>query len=112
MTAHGSKGLEFEYVFLAGLQCFLLGKETKTGRWLYFTRYHVYLLNRNITMMKNCDDYFMWRLHGQNNILIFLISRFKNDGKELEPSMFIAEIQDQHQHIDTEQSSYRDEAVI
>ena len=24
-------------------------------------------------------------------------SKFKNDGKELEPSMFIAEIQDEHQ---------------
>ena len=28
--------------------------------------------------------------------LIISFSRFKNDGKELEPSMFIAEILDQH----------------
>ena len=34
MTAHGSKGLEFEYVLLAGMQCCFLGKEKKTGRRL------------------------------------------------------------------------------
>ena len=34
LTAHGSKGLEFEYVFLGRLQCFLLGKEKKTRWWL------------------------------------------------------------------------------
>ena len=29
MTAHGSKGLEFEYVFFAGCNASILGKETK-----------------------------------------------------------------------------------
>ena len=34
------------------------------------------------------------------------LCRFKNDGKELEPSMFIAEIQDQHA-ITSGKSVYR-----
>lgn len=95
MTAHGSKGLEFEYVFLAGCNASFWEKKRKPGGG--------YSLPDTMfsSQPKKTDDEELRRLFyvavtRAEQHLIISYSRFKNDGKELEPSMFIAEILDQH----------------
>lgn len=96
MTAHGSKGLEFEYVFLAGCNASFWEKKRKPGGG--------YSLPDTMfsSQPKTSDDEELRRLFyvavtRAEQHLIISYSRFKNDGKELEPSMFIAEILDQHE---------------
>jgi DNA helicase II / ATP-dependent DNA helicase PcrA len=96
MTAHGSKGLEFEYVFLAGCNASVWEKKRKPGGG--------YSLPDTMfsSQPKQTDDEELRRLFyvavtRAEQHLIISYSRFKNDGKELEPSMFIAEILDQHE---------------
>ncbi len=95
MTAHGSKGLEFEYVFLVGCNASFWEKKRKPGGG--------YSLPDTMfsSQPKHTDDEELRRLFyvavtRAEQHLIISFSRFKNDGKELEPSMFIAEILDQH----------------
>ncbi len=96
MTAHGSKGLEFEYVFLAGCNASFWEKKRKPGGG--------YKLPDNMFSSQpaaNDDEelrrLFYVALTRAEQHLYISYSKFKNDGKELEPSMFIAEIQDEHE---------------
>lgn len=96
MTAHGSKGLEFEYIFLAGCNAAFWEKKRKPGGG--------YTLPDTMfaSQPKQKDDEELRRLFyvaltRAEQHLIISYSKFKNDGKELEPSMFIAEILDQHE---------------
>lgn len=97
MTAHGSKGLEFEYVFLAGCNAASWEKKRKPGGG-----YKLPDTMFNATVAKESRDdeelrrLFYVALTRAEQHLAISYSKFKNDGKELEPSMFIAEIQDQH----------------
>ncbi len=95
LTAHGSKGLEFEYVFLVGCNASNWEKKKKPGGG--------YSLPDTMfsSQPKQRDDEELRRLFyvaltRAKQHLHISYSRFKNDGKELEPSMFIAEIQDAH----------------
>lgn len=95
MTAHGSKGLEFEYVFLAGCNASTWEKKRKPGSG--------YNLPDTIftSQPKNKEDEELRRLFyvaltRAEQHLTVSYCKFRNDGKELEPSMFIAEIQDEH----------------
>ena len=96
MTAHGSKGLEFEYIFLAGCNAAFWEKKRKPGGG--------YSLPDTIftSQPKHKDDEELRRLFyvaltRAEQYLAISYSKFRNDRKELEPSMFIAEIQDQHE---------------
>ncbi|MGE5108148.1 MAG: ATP-dependent helicase [Sphingobacteriales bacterium] len=96
MTVHGSKGLEFEYVFMAGCNASFWEKKRKPGGG--------YKLPDTIFSSQPAanDDEELRRLFyvavtRAEQHLYISYSRFKNDGKELEPSMFIAEIQDHHE---------------
>jgi DNA helicase-2/ATP-dependent DNA helicase PcrA len=95
LTAHGSKGLEFEHVFLAGCNASNWEKKRKPGGGYSFPD------TMFSSQPKQKDDEELRRLfyvavtRAQQHLHISY-SRFKNDGKELEPSMFIAEIQDAH----------------
>ena len=96
LTAHGAKGLEFEYVFFAGCNAAYWEKKRKPGGG--------YKLPDNMfTSQHAADDseelrrLFYVALTRAEQHLYISYSKFKNDGKELEPSMFIAEIQDVHQ---------------
>ena len=95
LTAHGSKGLEFEYVFFAGCNASFWEKKRKPGGG--------YSLPDTMfsSQPRSKDDEELRRLFyvaltRAEKHLFISFSRFKNDGKDLEPSMFIAEILDQH----------------
>ncbi|MBI1343261.1 MAG: AAA family ATPase [Terrimonas sp.] len=109
MTVHGSKGLEFEYVFFAGANAGFWEKKRKPSGG--------YKLPDTVftSMPKNKEDEELRRLfyvaltRAEQHLQISYC-RFNNDGKELEPSMFIAEIQDEH-HIPTEKIFIDDEVT-
>jgi DNA helicase-2/ATP-dependent DNA helicase PcrA len=105
LTAHGSKGLEFEYVFFAGCNASIWEKKRRPGGGY---KYPDTLFARagepasaEATAGKGGDDEELRRLfyvaltRAERHLSISW-SRFKDDGKELEPSVFVAEILDQH----------------
>jgi DNA helicase-2/ATP-dependent DNA helicase PcrA len=96
LTAHGSKGLEFEYVILAGCNSSFWEKKRKPGGGykLPDTMFSTQPAARDDEELRRL---FYVALTRAEQHLYISYSKFKNDGKELEPSMFIAEIQDQHQ---------------
>jgi DNA helicase II / ATP-dependent DNA helicase PcrA len=107
LTAHGSKGLEFEYVFIAGVNASFWEKKRKPGGG-YKIPENVFDYNngtsppaggggRESTDIEELRRLFYVALTRAEHYLYISYSRFKNDGKELEPSMFLAEIQEQHQ---------------
>lgn len=100
MTAHGSKGLEFEYVFFAGCNAGFWEKKRKPvgGYKLPDT---MFASQPNATDDEELRRLFYVALTRAELHLYISYSRFKNDGKEMEPSMFIAEIQDK-QHLPLE----------
>ncbi|MEO6584174.1 MAG: ATP-dependent DNA helicase, partial [Ferruginibacter sp.] len=98
LTAHGSTGLEFEYVFFAGLNAGFWEKKRKPsgGFKLPDTMFP------SVTAVQNARDYeelrrlFYVGLTRAQKHLYLSYATFKNDGKEMEPSMFIAEIREEH----------------
>jgi DNA helicase-2/ATP-dependent DNA helicase PcrA len=98
MTVHGSKGLEFEHVFFAGCNAGFWEKKRKPGGGY---KYPDNLFSTPASEKKAMDEEELRRLfyvaltRAEQHLQISY-SKFKNDGKELEPSMFIAEILDEH----------------
>ena len=99
LTAHGSKGLEFEYVFFAGANAATWEKKRKPGGGYKYP--DTLFSSRANGESKASDEEELRRLFyvaltrvGQH--LFISYARFRPDGKELEPSVFIAEILDQH----------------
>jgi len=95
LTAHGSKGLEFEHVFFAGCNAAFWEKKRKPGGGYtfpdtMFTSQPKHLEEEELRRL------FYVALTRAEQHLHISFSKFKNDGKEMEPSMFIAEILDQH----------------
>jgi DNA helicase-2/ATP-dependent DNA helicase PcrA len=97
LTVHGSKGLEFEYVFFAGCNAGFWEKKRKPGGG--------YSLPDNIfaslTQAKHTDAEELRRLFyvaltRAEQHLIISYCTCNDEGKEMEPSMFIAEILDKH----------------
>jgi DNA helicase-2/ATP-dependent DNA helicase PcrA len=102
LTAHGSKGLEFEYVLLAGCNSSFWEKKRKPGGGYKIpdTMFSSSSLSsaegKKATDEEELRRLFYVALTRAEQHLYISYSKFRNDGKELEPSMFIAEIQDQH----------------
>lgn len=110
LTAHGSKGLEFEYVFFAGCNAATWEKKRKPGGGYKYPDTLLTSLRPGDTpglpqQMKGDADsggeeelrrLFYVALTRAEQHLIASWSRYRNDGKELEPSVFIAEILEHH----------------
>ncbi len=104
LTAHGSKGLEFEYVFLAGCNATSWEKKRKPGGGYklpdtMFSSTHVSdspSFEGGQGEAEELRRLFYVALTRAEQHLYISFSKFKSDGKELEPSMFIAEILDKH----------------
>ncbi|MFM2358244.1 MAG: hypothetical protein RLY16_237, partial [Bacteroidota bacterium] len=92
LTAHGSKGLEFEYVFFAGANAGFWEKKRKPGGGYKFPD-TLFSSQPAALADEELRRLFYVALTRAEKHLYISYARYKNDGKELEPSMFIAEIQ-------------------
>ncbi|HRP33498.1 MAG TPA: ATP-dependent DNA helicase [Agriterribacter sp.] len=97
LTAHGSKGLEFEYVFFAGCNASSWEKKKKPGSGysLPDTMFSSQPQHKDEEELRRL---FYVALTRAEKHLSISYSKFNGDGKQMEPSMFIAEIQEQ-QHL-------------
>ena len=95
LTAHGSKGLEFEYVFIAGVNASFWEKKRKpSGGYRLPDTLFSSLPNANED--EELRRLFYVAITRAEKYLAISYAKYKSDGKELEPSIFIAEIQEQH----------------
>ena len=95
LTVHGSKGLEFEYVLLAGCNSSFWEKKRKpSSGYKYPDNIIASSSNHENTNDEELRRLFYVALTRAQQHLYISYSKFRNDGKELEPSMFIAEIQE------------------
>jgi ATP-dependent DNA helicase UvrD/PcrA len=95
LTTHGSKGLEFEYVFFAGCNASFWEKKRSPGRG-YKMPDTIFSTVTKATEEEELRRLFYVAITRTEKYLSVSYARFKNDGKEMEPSMFIAEILDKH----------------
>ncbi|THU37026.1 ATP-dependent helicase [Niastella caeni] len=117
LTAHGSKGLEFEYVFIAGSNASFWEKKRKPGGG-YKIPDNIFSATSSVagaaagTQGDNEElrRLFYVAITRAEQHLFISYSRHKNDGKELEPSMFLAEIQEHH-HLPVEKVFISDEVL-
>jgi DNA helicase II / ATP-dependent DNA helicase PcrA len=95
LTAHGSKGLEFEYVFFTGVNASSWEKKRKPGGGYKFpdTMFSSQPISSDEEELRRLVYVALTRAEKH---LYISYAKFKNDGKEMEPSMFIAEILEQH----------------
>lgn len=99
LTAHGSKGLEFEHVFFAGANALFWEKKRKPGGGYTFPDT---MFSSQTQQTKQRDEEELRRLfyvaltRAELHLHISYCC-YKADGKEIEPSMFIAEILDKHE---------------
>lgn len=93
VTAHGSKGLEFRHVFFAGCNSSVWEKKRKpyNGYRLPDTIFSTQLIHTDEEELRRL---FYVALTRAEQYLTISYCRYGNDGMELEPSMFIAEIVD------------------
>ena len=95
LTAHGSKGLEFEYVFIAGANASNWEKKRKPGGGYKYPD-TLFASQPHSSEEEELRRLFYVALTRAEKHLYISYARYRNDGKEMEPSMFIAEIQQQH----------------
>lgn len=95
LTAHGSKGLEFEHVFFAGCNASSWEKKKKPGGGYSFPD-TMFISQTRQTEEEELRRLFYVALTRAELKLHISYSKSKNDGRPLEPSMFLAEIQDEH----------------
>jgi DNA helicase-2/ATP-dependent DNA helicase PcrA len=92
LTAHGSKGLEFKYVFLAGTNAHYWEKKRSTANAGYT------LPDTVLSSLEQANDkeelrrlFYVAITRAKQNLTISY-SQYKSDGKEAEPSQFIIEV--------------------
>jgi DNA helicase-2/ATP-dependent DNA helicase PcrA len=95
LTVHGSKGLEFDHVFFAGCNASNWEKKKRPGGGYSFPD----TLFSSQPKQKDEEELrrlFYVALTRAKQYLHISYCNFRNDGKEMEPSMFLAEIRDVH----------------
>ncbi|MBO9617813.1 MAG: ATP-dependent helicase [Niabella sp.] len=96
LTAHGSKGLEFEYVFLAGTNASYWEKK-RSMPVIFKLPDTVFSSQPEGDALEELRRVFYVAITRAEKYLYISWSKMNNAGKELEPSRFIAEIQEQHE---------------
>ncbi len=91
LTAHGSKGLEFEYVFLAGANAQFWEKKRAPRRG-YTLPDTIFDSTMSADAREELRRLFYVAITRAEQHLQVSYARFKNDGKEMEPSAFVEEI--------------------
>jgi DNA helicase-2/ATP-dependent DNA helicase PcrA len=110
LTAHGSKGLEFEYVFLAGTNAHLWEKKRSSNNIGYT------LPDTVLSSLENVDDkeelrrLFYVAITRAKHFIQVSYSANKADGKEAEASQFIIEMTEGNEQYTTHKTL--DEATI
>jgi len=115
LTAHGSKGLEYEYVFIAGANAGNWEKKRKPGGGYSFPD----TMFTSVPKSKEEEElrrlFYVALTRAQRHLFISY-SHFRNDGKTLEPSMFIAEILEKHllpvEHVPVSESIQAEFAAL
>ncbi len=95
LTAHGSKGLEFEYVFFVGVNSSSWEKKRKPAGGYKLPDTIFASAPAPAKDEEELRRLFYVALTRAEQHLYISYAKFKNDGKELEPSVFIAEIQEE-----------------
>jgi DNA helicase-2/ATP-dependent DNA helicase PcrA len=108
LTTHGSKGLEFEYVFLAGCNASYWEKKRKPGGG-YSMPDTLFASQPVLSEEEELRRLFYVALTRAEKHLFISYSNFKLDGKPLEPSMFIAEMQETGLMTTVQQALSKDE---
>jgi DNA helicase II / ATP-dependent DNA helicase PcrA len=91
LTAHGSKGLEFEHVFITGVNAYLWEKKRKPGGGYKFPDTLFSTLPAGDPDEELRRLFYVALTRAEKNLQVSYI-KFRADGKEAEHSMFIAEI--------------------
>lgn len=95
LTAHGSKGLEYEHVFVAGCNAAYWEKKKANGQG-YTLPDNLFLSNEEVDKNEEQRRLFYVALTRAEKHLTISYAKFKEDGKEMEASMFIEEIKAKH----------------
>ncbi len=91
LTAHGSKGLEFEYVFFAGVNASSWEKKRKPGGGYKFPD-TLFASQPQSSDEEELRRLFYVALTRASKFLNISYAAYQNDGKQMERSMFIEEI--------------------
>ena len=91
LTAHGSKGLEFEYVFIAGSNSSYWEKKRSNSRG-YKLPDHLFLSNAVSSAEEELRRLFYVSITRAEKNLVVSYAKQREDGKELEASQFVEEI--------------------
>jgi DNA helicase II / ATP-dependent DNA helicase PcrA len=95
MTAHGSKGLEFEYVFFSGCNSGCWEKKRKPFSGFSFPD-TLFTSAGTGAESEELRRLFYVALTRAKRHLFISYPHYNTDGKQLEPSVFIAEVLEQH----------------
>ncbi len=96
LTTHGSKGLEFEYVFFAGCNASFWEKKRKPAGGYKMPDTMFFSEANSDDGGEELRRLFYVALTRAEKYLHISFAKHNNDGKELEPTVFIAEIMQQH----------------
>ncbi len=95
LTAHGAKGLEFEYVFFAGCNASFWEKKRASSKG-YKLPDTLFQSHANSTSDEELRRLFYVAITRAEQYLTISYSKQKDDGKDLESSMFLEEIKAFH----------------
>jgi DNA helicase-2/ATP-dependent DNA helicase PcrA len=93
MSAHGSKGLEFEYVFLIGARTDVWEGKTKNNRGFRLPP-NVFEQESAVEKLEELRRLFFVAVTRAEKYLYISYPLMKNEGKPLEPSQFVEEIRE------------------